>query len=162
MVPHSRNVQGEVLLWWSWLEFFMYAPARCTTTGSTFDKGLLWFTTRVWNYELDNASQCDDLAIPSTLHFDIRLFSEHVNLIFYQINLVCGDNTSPLLEDIKPSVSIAQSVATRAAFHSSSKLLNLNTTIRFAPHNVIPVTIESCEKLCSNSTGSSPTFWVTF
>jgi hypothetical protein len=58
-------------------------------------------------------------------------------------------------EDSEPIASTAQSVATWIAFRSSSKIFNLNTAIRFAPHNVTPVTLESREGPHSNPTGSS-------
>jgi hypothetical protein len=71
------------------------------------------------------------------------------------MNFEYVDNTSTRAEGCKPSVSTAQSIATRVAFYSSFKILNLNTAIRFAPHNVTPVTLESLQKQYSNSTGSS-------
>jgi hypothetical protein len=74
------------------------------------------------------------------------------------MNFEYVDNTSTRAEDCEPGVSTAQSLATRAAFCISSKILNLNTAIRFAPHIVNPVTLESREKQYSNPTGSSSPF----
>jgi hypothetical protein len=93
---------------------------------------------------------------PSNLRRHDLIFGCSLEMLtYFFINFVCGDSTSPLLEDRKPTVSAAQSLTTRTVFCSSSKFFNLNTAIRFALHNVTPVTLEPRENPHTNPTGSS-------